>query len=309
MKELFIKNDVVLIAHYYVDAKIQDLANATGGIVADSLDMAKFAMTHPAKTIIVAGVKFMGETAKILNPEKKVLMLSKDATCSLDLGCNYKDFKKFVNNYPDRVKVVYANTSARVKAESDWVVTSSIALDVVKHLHSLGKKIIWAPDKHLGAYIQKQTGADMKIWQADCIVHNEFVANELIKLKEKHPDAAVLVHPESPMDVINLADVVGSTKKLLHAVTDLPNKEFIVATDRGIFHSMQLSAPYKKLIIAPALNNNASCKACAMCPWMAMNSLDNVEDIILNSLNEIKLDISVIEKAKLALMKMVNFKI
>ena len=309
MKDLFIKNNVVLVSHYYVDAKIQDLANATGGIVADSLDMAKFAINHPAKTILVAGVKFMGETAKILNPEKKVLMLSKDATCSLDLGCNYKDFKKFIDNYPDRVKVVYANTSAKVKAQSDWVVTSSIALDVIKHLHSLGKKIIWAPDRHLGTYIQKQTGADMKIWQSDCIVHNEFVSNELIKLKEKHPDAAILVHPESPIDVINLADVVGSTKKLLNAVTNLSNKEFIVATDRGIFHSMQLSAPNKKLIIAPTLNNNASCKACAMCPWMAMNDLDNVENIILNSLNEIKLDREVIQNAKSSLMNMINFKI
>lgn len=309
MKDLFIKNDVVLVAHYYVDAKIQDLANATGGIVADSLDMAKFAMQHPAKTILVAGVKFMGETAKILSPEKTILMLSQEATCSLDLGCDHQDFANFCKQYPDRIKVVYANTSAKVKAQADWVVTSSIALEVVNYLHAAGEKIIWAPDKHLGNYIQQQTKADMKIWQADCIVHNEFVATELIRLKTKHPDAAVLVHPESPIDVIALADVVGSTKKLLQAVTKLPNLEFIVATDKGILHSMQLAAPHKKLIISPTLGHNAACKACAMCPWMAMNKVENIDTIITNKLNEVKLSEEIIINAKKSLMNMINFQI
>lgn len=309
MIDLFKKNDVVLIAHYYVSAELQKIANQTGGIVADSLDMAKFAMQHPAKTILVAGVRFMGETAKILSPEKTVLMLDMEATCSLDIGCSISDFRKFIAQYDDRVKVVYANTSAAVKAEADWVVTSAIALDVINYLHSKNKKILWAPDKNLGNYIKKMTNADMVIWQGDCIVHNEFQAYELLKLKQKHPDAAVLVHPESPEDVIAQADVVGSTKKLLNAVIEMSNKTFIVATDKGIFYSMQTAAPEKNLIIAPTLGANASCKTCAECPWMAMNSENAIHDVLRFKKNEIVLSTDIITKASVALNRMVDFKI
>src|SRR5450830_920771 len=189
--------NAVLVAHYYVDGDLQDLAQETGGCVADSLEMARFGRDHAAKTLVVAGVKFMGETAKILSPEKTILMPDLDATCSLDLGCPADEFAAFCDAHPDRTVVVYANTSAAVKARADWMVTSSIGLDIVAHLHAQGKKILWAPDKHLGSYIQKQTGADMLLWQGSCLVHDEFKGVELDVLKAEYPNAKVLVHPES----------------------------------------------------------------------------------------------------------------
>src|SRR5690554_7423005 len=162
--ELLKERNAVLVAHYYTDPEIQALAEETGGCVADSLEMARFGKEHSAKTLVVAGVRFMGETAKILNPEKRVLMPTLEATCSLDIGCPIDEFSKFCDAHPDRTVVVYANTSAAVKARADWVVTSSIALEVVEHLAAQGEKIIWAPDKHLGSYVQKQTGADILLW-------------------------------------------------------------------------------------------------------------------------------------------------
>ncbi len=222
IKLLLQQRDAVLVAHYYTDPEIQALAEETGGCVSDSLEMARFGNKHSAKTLIVAGVKFMGETAKILNPEKTVLMPTLEATCSLDLGCPADAFSAFCDQHPDRVVVVYANTSAAVKARADWVVTSSIALDVVEHLDSEGKKILWGPDRHLGAYVQKQTGADMLLWQGACIVHDEFKAKALVELKKQYPNAAVLVHPESPANVVDLADAVGSTSQLIKASQTMP---------------------------------------------------------------------------------------
>src|SRR6201991_2612618 len=171
--------DAVLVAHYYVDGDVQDIALETGGCVADSLEMARFGRNHPAKTLVVAGVRFMGESAKILSPEKRVLMPDLDATCSLGLGCPADDFAAVCGAHPDRTVVVYANTSAAVKARADWMVTSSIGLDIVAHLHAQGKKILWAPDRHLGGYIQQKTGADMLLWQGSCLVHDEFKGVEL----------------------------------------------------------------------------------------------------------------------------------
>ena len=217
IKRLLKEQDAVLVSHYYVNADLQDLAEQTGGIVSDSLDMANFSHQHPAKTIVVAGVRFMGETAKILNPEKRVLMPDLEAECSLDLGCPADEFAAFCNGHPDRTVVVYANTSAAVKARADWMVTSSIALPVVKHLMAQGKKILWAPDRHLGDYVQQQSGADMLLWQGSCIVHDEYKAKELQEMKAQHPGALVLVHPESPRAVIQLADAVGSTTQLIKA--------------------------------------------------------------------------------------------
>jgi len=179
----------------------------------------------------------MGETAKILSPEKTVLMPTLEATCSLDLGCPVEAFSAFCDQHPDREVVVYANTSAAVKARADWVVTSSIAVELIEHLHKQGKKIIWAPDKHLGAYVQRETGADVLLWDSACIVHEEFKAKGVEDLKKVYPGAAALVHPESPPAVIDQADVVGSTTALINAVQELPNLSFIVATDRGIVRS------------------------------------------------------------------------
>jgi len=274
--ELLKANDAVLVAHYYVDGDVQDLALETGGIVADSLEMARFGRDHAAKTLVVAGVRFMGESAKILSPHKRVLMPDLEATCSLDLGCPPDDFAKFCDAHPDRQVVVYANTSAAVKARADWMVTSSCALAIVKHLKEQGQKILWAPDRHLGRYIQEETGADMVLWQAACIVHDEFKGLELDLLRQEHPKAMILVHPESPQSVVAQAHVVGSTSQLLKAVIDGAAKEYIVATDNGLMHRMRQLAPGKTLIEAPTAGNSATCKSCAHCPWMAMNALQGV---------------------------------
>ncbi|MBU1619917.1 MAG: quinolinate synthase NadA [Gammaproteobacteria bacterium] len=308
IKLLLQQRDAVLVAHYYTDPEIQALAEETGGCVSDSLEMARFGNKHPAKTLIVAGVKFMGETAKILNPEKTVLMPTLDATCSLDLGCPADAFSAFCDEHPDRVVVVYANTSAAVKARADWVVTSSIALDVVEHLDSEGKKILWGPDRHLGAYVQKQTGADMLLWQGACIVHDEFKAKALVELKKQYPNAAVLVHPESPANVVDLADAVGSTSQLIKASQTMPNDTFIVATDRGIFYKMQQAMPDKTFIEAPTGGNGATCRSCAHCPWMAMNGLKAIEDALLQSEgHEIFVDADLREQALIPLDRMLNF--
>jgi len=265
------EQDAILVSHYYVDEELQDLAEESGGKVADSLEMARYAYEHEASTIVVAGVKFMAETSKILSPEKRVLLLDDEAECSLDIGCPIDEFSAFCDQHPDRTVVVYANTSAEVKARADWVVTSSIALEICTHLRDKGEKIIWGPDRFLGTYIQKETGADMIMWQGSCIVHEEFKAEQLLEMKKEHPDAAVLVHPESPMSVVDLADVVGSTSKILNATRELPNKKFIVATEDGIFHKMKQYSPDKEFIAAPTAGNSATCKSCAQCPWMKMN--------------------------------------
>ena len=300
--------DAVLIAHYYTDPMIQELAEETGGIVSDSLEMARFGNNHNAETLIVAGVKFMGETAKILTPHKRVLMPTLEATCSLDIGCPADQFSAFCDQHPDRTVVVYANTSAAVKARADWVVTSSIALEVVDYLDSQGEKILWAPDKYLGNYVQKETGADMLLWDGSCIVHEEFKAKGIVNLKNIYPEAAVLVHPESPDSVVRLADVVGSTSQLIDAAMKLPNQKMIVATDQGIFYKMQQAVPDKELLVAPTGGSGATCRSCASCPWMGMNGLDNLLSCIENGTNEIFVDSKIAQQAILSLDRMMNFK-
>ncbi len=301
------ERDAVLVAHYYVDGDLQDLALETGGCVADSLEMARFGRDHPGKTLVVAGVRFMGESAKILSPEKRVLMPDLDATCSLDLGCPAEDFAQFCDAHPDREVVVYANTSAAVKARADWMVTSSCALAIVNHIKEQGRKVLWAPDRHLGRYIQEQTGADMLMWNGACIVHDEFKGLELELLKREHPDAQVLVHPESPQSVVAMADVVGSTSQLLNAVVQGPGQTFIVATDNGILHRMRQLAPGKTLIEAPTAGNGASCKSCAHCPWMAMNALQGVVDCLEKGSGEIHVEESVRAKALGCIDRMLDF--
>lgn len=307
IKALLKERDAVLVAHYYVDADLQMLAEETGGYVSDSLDMARFGNEHPASTLVVAGVRFMGETAKILNPEKRVLMPTLEAECSLDLSCPADSFSAFCDANPDRTVVVYANTSAAVKARADWVVTSSIAVNVVRHLAERGEKILWAPDRYLGGYIQKVTGADMLLWQGSCIVHDEFKARELARLKTEHPEAAVLVHPESPADVIDMANVVGSTSQLIRAVTELDAPTFIVATDNGIFYKMKQAAPGKTFIEAPTGGVGATCRSCAHCPWMAMNSLHNLADALKNGANEIHVDEAIRRRALVSVQRMLDF--
>ncbi|WP_399347691.1 quinolinate synthase NadA [Thalassolituus oleivorans] len=307
IRELLVKEDAVIVAHYYTDPEIQALAEATGGCVSDSLEMARFGAHHPASTLLVAGVRFMGETAKILSPEKRVLMPTLEATCSLDIGCPVEGFSAFCDQHPDRTVVVYANTSAAVKARADWVVTSSIALDVVNHLKDQGEKLIWAPDKHLGDYVARETGADMLLWDSACIVHDEFKARALEDLKRVHANAAILVHPESPKAVVQMADVVGSTSQLIAAAKNLPNDTLIVATDKAIFYKMQQAAPDKLLIEAPTAGNGATCRSCAHCPWMAMNGLENIRDVLKNHDQEIIIEETLRQQAVVSLQRMLQF--
>jgi quinolinate synthase len=290
IKQLLVSKNAVIVAHYYVDGDIQDLALQTGGFVADSLEMARFGRNHSANNLIVAGVRFMGETAKILSPEKRVFMPDIEATCSLDLGCPADEFRAFKAAHPDRVAVVYANTSAAVKAQADWMVTSSCALAIVHHLHLQGKTILWAPDRHLGRYIQEQTGADMLLWNGACIVHDEFKSFELTAMRKKHPDAMVLVHPESPQHVVDQADMVGSTSAMIKAVVEGKATEYIIATDQGILHRMRQLAPNKKLMAAPTAGESATCKSCANCPWMAMNGLRGILRCLEQESGEVTVD-------------------
>lgn len=307
IKELLKEQDAALVAHYYTDADLQLLADETGGCVSDSLAMARFGHESDASTLVVCGVRFMGETAKILNPEKRVLMPDLDAECSLDLGCPEKEFSEFCDQHPDRTVVVYANTSAAVKARADWMVTSGSAVDVVNHLKERGEKIIWAPDKYLGEYVQEQTGADMLLWQGACVVHEEFKGIELELLRREHPDAKVLVHPESPASVIKQADVVGSTTGIIKAAMELDAREFIVATDKGIFHKMQEAAPDKVFIEAPTAGISATCKSCAHCPWMAMNTLKKVVTVLETGRNEIHVDPDISQRAVLSIQRLLDF--
>ncbi len=309
IKDLLKQKNAVLVAHYYTDPDIQALAEETQGCVADSLEMARFGHNHPATVLVVAGVRFMGETAKILNPEKKVIMPTLNAECSLDLGCPEHEFSLFCDSHPDRTVVVYANTSAAVKARADWVVTSSIAVDLIEYLDSLDEKIIWAPDRHLGNYVTRKTGADILCWQGACIVHNEFKTQALVQLKALHPDAAILVHPESPQAVVDMADVVGSTSQLIHAARMLLQSKLIVATDRGIFYKMQQACPDKELFEAPTAGEGATCRSCARCPWMAMNSLKTIVESLEQGgdMHEIQVDEQLGKQALIPLNRMLDF--
>lgn len=307
IRTLLQQQNAVLVAHYYVDPEIQSLAEETGGCVADSLEMARFGKAHPASTLVVAGVRFMGESAKILSPNKRILMPTLQAECSLDLSCPSDAFSDFCDAHPERTVVVYANTSAAVKARADWVVTSSIAVSLIDYLDAQGHPIIWAPDRFLGDYIQRQTGADMLLWNGACVVHEEFKAQALRQLTQEYPEAAVLVHPESPADVIALATAVGSTSQLIHAAKTLPHPTLIVATEQGIFYKMQQAVPNKTLIAAPTGGHGATCRSCAHCPWMGMNTLINLAECLEQGNNEIVLDPDLSARAMLPLQRMLNF--
>lgn len=307
IKHLLVEHNAVLVAHYYVDEALQTLADETGGHVADSLGMAYFGREHPAHTLVVIGVRFMGETAKILNMEKRVIMPDLEATCSLDLSCPVDEFTAYCDQHPDRTVVVYANTSAAVKARADWMVTSSNAVDIMRQLKAEGRKVIFASDKHLGHYIQQQTGIDMLCWQGFCVVHDEFKTAELKRLMAQHPDAEVLVHPESPAEVIALADVVGSTTRLIRAAAESNAPQLIVATDRGIFHKMHQAAPGKQLIVAPTGGEGGTCVSCAHCPWMAMNSLENLCHVLETGSNQIYVPEDIAARARLPIERMLEF--
>ncbi|MFQ5660255.1 MAG: quinolinate synthase NadA [Gammaproteobacteria bacterium] len=307
IKRLLKEQNAVLVAHYYTDADLQLLADDTGGHVSDSLDMARFGHESDARTLVVCGVRFMGETAKILNPEKRIVMPDLEATCSLDIGCPIDAFSRFCDQHPDRTVVVYANTSAAVKARADWMVTSGSAISVVNYLKQKGKKIIWAPDRYLGQYVQEQSGADMLLWQGACVVHEEFKGIELELLRRRHPQAKVLVHPESPASTIKQADVVSSTSGIIKAALELDAREFIVATDKGIFHKLQEAAPDKIFYEAPTAGKSATCRSCAHCPWMAMNTLRKLEHTLETGGNEVFVDPAIIARARIPIKRLLDF--
>jgi quinolinate synthase len=308
--ELLKQKNATLVAHYYTDPLLQALAEESGGCVADSLEMARFGAQDQASTLIVCGVRFMGETAKILSPNKTILMPTLEATCSLDIGCPIESFSAFCEQYPEHDVVVYANTSAAVKARADWVVTSAIAVDVVEHILDSGKHVIWAPDQHLGRYIQRklQDEENIILWDGACIVHEEFKLKALKDMRHLYPDAAILAHPESPLPVLDEADFIGSTTQIINAAVARPEMQFIVATDQGIFFKLQMAAPDKEFIMAPTSGEGATCRSCANCPWMGMNNLQNLHDSLLKGTNEILVDPELGRRALTPLMRMLDFR-
>ena len=301
------EKNAVLISHYYVDALLQKLAEETGGYVGDSLQMAQFGAHCDSPLLVIAGVRFMGETAKILNPDKTVLMLDLKTECSLDLSCPADKFAEFCDKHPNHTKVVYANTSAKVKAMSDWVVTSSIAVPLIEHLEQKGEQIIWAPDKHLGSYLNKTTGANMLLWDGACVVHEEFKSHLLSNMMALYPQAAVLAHPESPEPVLEKASAIGSTSQLIEYARTLEYQQFIVATDIGIFYKMKQAVPEKELIIAPTAGEGANCRSCAHCPWMALNSLESLASSLEHQSSAIEIEPSIIKRALIPLNRMLKF--
>ncbi|WP_081699805.1 quinolinate synthase NadA [Candidatus Symbiobacter mobilis] len=301
-RELLASRSAVLMAHYYVDADVQDLAIETQGFVGDSLELARYGQEHPARNLVVCGVRFMGETAKILSPDKEVWMPDPHADCSLDMGCPPETFSRFCDAHPNRTVVVYANTSAAVKARADWVVTSSCAVHVVRHLADQGHKILWAPDCHLGSYVQRQTGADMLVWGGSCIVHREFDAASVRSLLQRREGARLLAHPESPADVLEQADMVGSTTAILRAPATLDAALYVVATDGGLLHRLRQAYPGKEFVGAPTLGVHGG-----RCPWMSANGLASLVRVLESRASAIEVDPGLAERARIPIERMLAF--
>lgn len=291
------QKNAVILAHYYQMGEIQDIADFIG----DSLQLAQQAQKTDADIILFSGVHFMAETAKILNPDKKVIIPDMNAGCSLADSCPAEDFAKFKRQYPDAVVISYINCTAEVKALSDIICTSSNAVKIVESVPK-EKPIIFAPDKNLGRYIIKKTGRQMILWNGVCEVHEKFSLQKILQLKTQHPDALLIAHPECEEDVLNYADFIGSTSALLNYVKTSPAKEFIVATETGILHQMQKYCPYKTFIPAPP---NNTC-ACNECPYMKLNTLEKIYMALKDEQPEIVMDKELIEKAKQPLLKMLE---
>lgn len=306
--EIIKKNNVFLIAHYYTSHTMQRLAELSGGFIGDSLEMARAGRDSDKNLIAVAGVRFMGETAKILSPHKTIIMPDLSAECSLDLCCDLDDLLRVKKEHPNAVLVAYANTSAKVKAVSDWIVTSSLAVDLADYLKTQGKDIIWVPDKNLGSYIASNTNVEVYCWPGKCIVHDAFIANSLSFMQKEHPDAKVLVHPEAPSEVVALADYVGSTSQILNYVKNSDANEFIIATERNIFYKISQACPKKVLFQAPIASDKGQCISCANCPWMGLNSLEKLIKAIENPLDfSIHVEQNVCNEAVKPLNRMLNF--
>lgn len=291
------KKNAVVLAHYYQEPAIKQVADFIG----DSLELAKKAAQSEAEIIVFAGVHFMAETAKILNPHRKVLLPDLNAGCSLADGCEPESFGKFIAQHPDHVVVTYINCSAEIKTMSDVVCTSSNAVNVINSI-PLDKKIIFAPDRNLGKYLIQKTGRDMLLWDAACMVHEAFSIDKLLDLHKKYPSARIIAHPESESHILRAASFIGSTSGLIKYVAESDWQTFIVATEAGILYDMQKKFPEKTLIPAPAKENN-SC-ACSECAYMKMNSLEKLYTCLRDETPEIELNAEVIEKAALPIKRM-----
>jgi quinolinate synthase len=291
------QKNAVILAHYYQDGDIQDIADYIG----DSLGLSQQAAKTDADVIVFAGVHFMAETAKILSPTKKVLLPDAKAGCSLADSCPPHLFKKFKEQYPDHLVITYVNCTAELKALSDIVCTSSNAVQIVESLPP-DQKIIFGPDKNLGAYVAKKTGRDLVLWNGACMVHEIFSREKITKLKERYPDAKILAHPECEDAILETADYIGSTTGILKYATNNPAKEFIVATEPGIMHQMQKDNPDKVFIAAPP-NNNCACNDC---PHMKRNTLEKLYLCLKNERPEIDVPADIIEKAVVPIERMLE---
>jgi quinolinate synthase len=293
------EKSAVILAHYYQDAEIQDVADFVG----DSLGLSQQAAKTDAAIIVFAGVHFMAETAKILSPDKIVVLPDLEAGCSLADSCPPDAFKKFVNTHPNHIVITYVNCSAEVKALTDIVCTSSNALKIVKSIPK-NKPIIFAPDRNLGKYIMKETGRDMLLWDGSCVVHEAFSIEKLIKLHKKYPDYIIIAHPESEEHILKVATYIGSTSGMINYVKEHQDRSFIVATEAGILHKMQQEVPNTELIPAPAKEDNTC--ACSECAFMKVNTLQKLYNCLLNESPQIEVSKDIREKALIPIERMLE---
>jgi quinolinate synthase len=293
------EKNAIILAHYYQAPEIQDIADFIG----DSLDLSRKAAETDADMIVFCGVKFMAECAKILSPGKIVVLPDSQAGCSLEDSCKPDDFQRFKDKFPDHMVLSYVNCSAEVKALSDIIVTSSNAKAIIDQL-PINQKIIFGPDRHLGAYLAKETGRHMEIWPGTCIVHEQFNERELVKLMINHPNASIAAHPECPENILKHADHIGSTRSILDYVTKAGGDEFIIATEQHIIHQMQLISPGKTFIAAPGADGTCNC---ANCPYMALNDLDKLYLAMKNEAPRIEMPEELRLAALAPLKKMLNF--
>ncbi len=295
------EKNAVLLVHYYQIAEIQDIADYIG----DSLGLSQQAAKTDADMIVFAGVRFMAETAKILSPNKKVVLPDFNAGCSLEESAPYAEFKAFKDQHPDHIVISYVNCSAELKTLTDVVCTSSNAVKIVESFPK-DQKIIFAPDKNLGGYINRVTGRNMLLWDGACMVHETFSGKMITDLKAKYPNAEVVAHPESEESVLKLADYIGSTTGLLKHVINSPQQEFIVATESGILHQMRKSAPEKKFYVAPTSKNGHACKACSDCPHMKLNTLEKLYLCLRDETPEINLPAEMLADARKPIERMLE---
>jgi quinolinate synthase len=292
------KKNAVILAHYYQDEDIQDIADFIG----DSLDLSKKAQTTNADVIVFCGVKFMAEVAKILSPNKQVILPDLKAGCSLEDSCKKDEFKLFKDKHPDHLILSYINCSAEIKALSDIIVTSSNAAKIINTLPK-NQKIIFAPDRHLGGYLNKITGRKMLLWNGSCIVHETFSEKELVKLKIRNQDAKIIAHPECPENILNYANFIGSTSSLLKFISNDLSMKYIVATEPHILHQMKKNEPNKKFLVAPGQDGSCSC---SNCPYMELNTLEKLKNCLSNLSPEIKISNELILNAKKPLNAMLK---